>query len=119
MKLREESAVVAVQPKRMADLVHGDRQQVDAICGVARCIAEHPAGVEPPAIQIDSFGRVAQVFGIVARGRIDEEASMPGSTSGLLLKSTRARVMRAGATLLTKPFLPVQVAADITRPAAR
>ena len=72
--LRDKPAVLAVEPERVANLVHRHLQHIDAIYGVASRIAERPSSIEPSVSHVDGIGRVRKVFRVVPRCRVGEQA---------------------------------------------
>jgi hypothetical protein len=106
-ELSRESGVFVIQPERMADLMHGDREQIDATCGVARCLAEYPPDVELSAHDIGQIRRIAQVLGVVPRGGIGEparEATFPRPRGRVPEENARARDPDGVAALFENPL---------------
>src|SRR5262245_64044851 len=113
LKLSGKSDVIVVEPKRMADLMGRERQQVDAPGSGGGRFAEHSPNVELSILHICSIRRIAQVFGVVGWGRIGEEtgdAPVGRWPRGVVKQDARPRNADWIAALRQTYFSPVLAA---------
>src|SRR6187200_1760003 len=69
----------------MSDLMHRKLQEVDAVDGVARRLAEDPSGIQPSCVRADAVRGIVKKFGIVPWRRIGKE-------SGDVFREAQSRV---------------------------